>query len=59
MDQKYISYATLANIQELVFRVMKGVCGNDIGAKTNDNELSEDIAASINQRVTTTAGAAQ
>ena len=54
--ENFITYSTLCNVHDLVFRIMKGISGEDVATKTDNEELSQDIGAAINSKIKTIAG---
>jgi hypothetical protein len=54
--ENFITYSTLCNAHDLVFRIMKGISGEDVATKTDNEELSQDIGAAINSKIKTIAG---
>lgn len=54
--ENFITFATLANVQDLVFRIMRGITGEDVATKVDNEELAQDIAATINSKIKAIAG---
>ena len=51
VEKQFTMFASIANVQELVFRLLKACAGEQISCPASDADLAQDVSAALNQQL--------